>query len=286
MDKVHRDMYANSFSFSMRCHIKELERKKHNLLKQGEAFWRLKSRVTWLKEGDRNTKFFHKYTNSRRQKNTIWRISDGQGGFYVSQQDISKERHFKGQYKRGEGSVIRDIFWGIDLMPQMFDDERNESLFQPVIEDELMGVPKAFKKDKCLGPDGWTIEFYIHFFYIIKQDLLRMVEASRISGSIHPITSSTHITLISKKLEAVSFQDFRPISLCNISFKIITKIIVERIKETLATFLPKDQHAFLKGRNILDVVANTQECLCTMLSEKSDAAIMKIDLQKAYDCLN
>jgi len=87
-------------------------------------------------------------------------------------------------------------------------------------------------------------------------------------------------------VEAVSFQDFRPISLCNITFKIITKIIAERIKTTLASYLTKDQHAFLKGRNILGAVANTQESLFSMLSKKSDVSILKIDLQKAYDCVD
>lgn len=96
-------------------------------------------------------------------------------------------------------------------------------------------------KDKCPGLDGWTIEFFIHFFDLIKHDLLRMVEGSRISGSIHQLTSSTLIALIPKKMEAESFQDFRPISLCNISFKIISKIITERIKVTLSRFLTKDQ---------------------------------------------
>lgn len=145
---------------------------------------------------------------------------------------------------------------------------------------------KAFEKDKCPGPDGWTIEFFIHFFDIIKLDLLRIVEATRISGSIHHITSSTQIAVIPKKLEAYTFKDFRPIFLCNITFKIITKIIVERIKATLAVSLSKDQHAFLKGRNIMDAVTNTQESLFPMLSNRSEAAILKIDFQRDYDCLD
>lgn len=124
------------------------------------------------------------------------------------------------------------------------------------------------------------------FFYLIKQDLLRMVEASRMTGSIHHITTSTLIALIPTKGDAKSFHDFRSISLCNISFKIITKIIAQRIKATLASFLTKDQHAFLKGWNILDVVANTQECMFSMISKNSDAAILKIDLQKAYNYLH
>eukprot|EP00253_Pinus_taeda_P017832 PITA_17832 len=105
-------------------------------------------------------------------------------------------------------------------------------------------------------------------------------------GSIHNIISSTLITLIPKNAEADSFQDFRPISLCNILFKIISKIIAERLKSTLASFITKDQHAFLKGHNNLDAVAITQESLFSMISRKTNAAILKIDLQKAYNCLD
>jgi len=93
------------------------------------------------------------------------------------------------------------------------------------------------------------------------------------------------IALILKNQVATSFQEFRPICLCNISFKIISKIIAGRIKDTLSRFLSKDQHGFLKGRNILDVVANTQEGLFFMHINKSEAVILKIDLRKAYDCL-
>eukprot|EP00253_Pinus_taeda_P027284 PITA_27284 len=112
-----------------------------------------------------------------------------------------------------------------------------------------------------------------------------MIEDSRMT-LIHQHISSTLIALIPKKRDADTFHDFRPISLCNISFKIISKIIAKRIKGTLATHLSKDQHSFLKGRNILDAVANTQECMYTMFSKDIDAAILKIDLQKAYDCID
>eukprot|EP00253_Pinus_taeda_P002472 PITA_02472 len=156
MDDISKLLKANTLPFTLKCRLNELERKKQNILKEEEALWRLKSQVIWLKEGDRNTKFFHWYANSRRERNAIWKISDGQRGFLFSQQEISKEavRHFKDQYKRRENNNFQDILWGIDLVPQMFDDEKNEELFQPITEEELLGVMKAFKKDKCLGSDG------------------------------------------------------------------------------------------------------------------------------------
>jgi len=69
----------------MKCSIMELERKRYKLLKHEELFWRLKSRSLWLKEGDKNTNFFHNFANSRREKNSIWKIKNGNGESLVSQ---------------------------------------------------------------------------------------------------------------------------------------------------------------------------------------------------------
>ena len=150
----------------------------------------------------------------------------------------------------------------------MFDEELDDQFFQLLTEEELLATMKSFKRDKCPGPDDWTVEFLIPFFDLIKSDLLRMVEGTKMSSSINHKISSTHIALIPKKGDAESFMDFRPISLCNISFKIISKIIAERIKGKFSKFLTKDQHGFLKGRNILDEVANTQEGLFAMHTKK------------------
>jgi len=92
---------------------------------------------------------------------------------------------------------------------------------------------KSFKKDKFLGSDSWTIEFLIHFFDLIKCDLLRMVEGTRMSSNINQKISSTHIALIPKKGVAESLLDYKLISMCNISFQIVSKIIAKRIKETV-----------------------------------------------------
>jgi len=107
----------------------------------------------------------------------------------------------------------------------MFDEVQNESLFQQVSEEELLGVMKSFQKDKIPGPDGWTIEFFIHFFDLIKSDLLQMIEESRISSNIHHLISSTLIALIPKKHDATSSRNLGlylyAISLLKLSQKLL-----------------------------------------------------------------
>lgn len=100
----------------------------------------MKSRAIWLKQGDKNTKFFHKFANSRREKNFVWKISDGRGGFLYSQQEITNEavNFFANQYKRSEECSFQDILWGIEVFPKMFDEDINDQIFQQVTEEELI----------------------------------------------------------------------------------------------------------------------------------------------------
>jgi len=102
---------------------------------------------------------------------------------------------------------MEDILLGIDLFPTMFDEDKNKELWQPVFEEELLLIMKSFKKEKSPGPDGWPIEFFIHFYELIKNDLLAMVEEPRQRGSIHQIISSTYIALIPKKKKPSVFLD-------------------------------------------------------------------------------
>jgi hypothetical protein len=99
-----------------------------------------------------------------------------------------------------------------------------------VDKEELKKVLTNFKVDKSPGPDGWTVECFKHLFYIVREYLLEMVEESRLKGFIPRDLNSTLITLIPKVNKPNHFGDFRSISMCNLSYKIISKIIVDQIK--------------------------------------------------------
>jgi hypothetical protein len=130
------------------------------------------------------------------------------------------------------------------------------------------------------------VEFFIHFFDLVGQDLLEVVEESRNHGEVIISLNSNFITLIMKVNNSISFGDFRLIDICNLCYKIIAKMIAIRIRPILSRFLSAEKLGFLKGRQILDEIGTAQECLHSIKVKSLQAMILKLDLKKAYDYIN
>jgi hypothetical protein len=113
-----------------------------------------------------------------------------------------------------------------------------------------------------------------------------MVEESRRMGNIPGCLNSTFLALIPKENNPTTFGDYRPISLCNLCYKLISKVIANRIKPIMSCNLSEEQLGFLKGRRIQDAIGTTHECLHSISKKKTKSMILKLDLRKAYDCID
>jgi hypothetical protein len=112
------------------------------------------------------------------------------------------------------------------------------------------------------------------------------MEDNRLRGKVIGAINSTFLTLIPKANTPSSFGDYRPISLYNLCYKLISKIIATRIKPFLSRILSIEQLGFLKGHQILDAIGTAHKCLHNIKTEKSKALILKFDLKKAFDCID
>ena len=172
------------------------------------------------------------------------------------------------------------------LFPSMIPPEEAHCLVDPVTLPEIEGALKYFKKDRSPGPDGWPVEFFLHFFELLGKDLLVAVDFSRTSGHITPSINSTFLALIPKKDKPVTFMDFRPISLCNLVYKLISKVITVRLNPFLDTHISREQFGFLKNRQIVEPIGITQKTLHSVKTKNTCAIILKLDLVKAFDRVN
>ena len=113
-----------------------------------------------------------------------------------------------------------------------------------------------------------------------------MVRNSQIHHKLGGSTNSSFLALIPKEIGASNFSRFRPISLCNTGYKLVTKIIANRIKKILPRIIPENQGGFIKGRKILDNVILVQEAIHSSFLWKEKGMVVKLDLANAFDRVN
>eukprot|EP01018_Ginkgo_biloba_P014379 Gb_37800 [translate_table: standard] len=142
------------------------------------------------------------------------------------------------------------------------------------------------KEDKAPSPDGLQVNFFKLAWDIIKEDLLRCCEESRQSGKILGRMNAAFIALIPKEKNPTSFDRFRPISLCNVSHKIISKLMANRMRRLLTKLISEEQGGFVLGKLIADNVVLAQVALHSAKARKEKTMLIKLDMAKAYDRLD
>jgi DNA-directed RNA polymerase subunit F len=168
---------------------------------------------------------------NRNQKH-IWEVKSSSGAHLKDQGEIKLQvvNHFKLFFEANTKQNINNLARITSLYPRMVGEEEAISLFKPVTLKELKSILENFKKEKSSGPNGWSVEFFTFFFDLVGGDLLEMVEDLRRRGHLCEGINSTFLSLIPKENKSISLDDFRPISLCNLCYKVISKVIANRLK--------------------------------------------------------
>lgn len=139
-------------------------------------------------------------------------------------------------------------------------------------------VLNNISKDKSPGLDKRIVDFFI-FFDILGGEILELIEEYIIKDCVSRDLNSTFLAMIHKCDKPTIFQDYRPISLCNLIYKIITKIISNRIKTKLVDLMAKEQFGILSNKFFLDAIGVTQEVIHLVKIKKMDALILKMDFR-------
>jgi len=165
---------------------------------------------------------------------------------------------------------------------QVTDDDK-EKLIAKFSYNEIREAIFQMEHNKVPGPDGFPAEFYQAFWDLIKNDLMAMfVEFHNGTLPLYSLNFGI-ITLLPKKDNAVQIQQYRPICLLNLSFKISTKVEVNRLTQVADKVIRPTQSAFMPGRYILEGVVILHETLHELHKNKMNGVILKLDFEKAYD---
>lgn len=163
------------------------------------------------------------------------------------------------------------------------------SKIRDVSFEEFTVAVKQMHPDKDSGPDGLNLAFFQHFWDCIGMVIFECCKSWLFNCSFPADFNNTNLVLIPKKDNACNMKDFRPIALCNVLYKILAKVLANRLKLILPGLITENQSAFLPGHSIIDNVLIALEVLHRMkikLGRSDGEVALKLDISKAYDRLD
>ncbi|GJV85190.1 RNA-directed DNA polymerase, eukaryota, partial [Tanacetum coccineum] len=202
-----------------------------------------KAKIKWSIEGDENSKYFHDIINKKRNNLAIRGIIVD--GEWIEDPNVDLERVFS-------KDEIKQAVWDCGL-------------------------------DKSPGPDGFTFGFYRKFWSLLEDDVVDVVCFFYSNGFCLKGINSSFIALIPKSQGANLVKDFRPISLIGSIYKIIAKLLDNRLVTVLDGLVNEVQFAFIANRQILDGSFILNDLIYLCKAKKKQSLIFKVDIEKAFD---
>ncbi|KAM6593181.1 hypothetical protein CsatA_000884 [Cannabis sativa] len=264
--------------------FKDAENNLFEVLNQKEIFWRQRSKQLWLQEGDQNTKYFHATATSRRRSNFIHKLQRDDGSWADWDNGLPDviADYFKTLFSSGTCNSL-NVTTGIS--PTISEDH-NTALLAPITDEEVKDALFQMHPDKSPGPDGMTPAFYQKCWHIVGKDVIKQVRSFFLFGSLPEGLNHTNIVLIPKKKNPSHMSDLRPIALCNVLYKVCSKVLANRLKVALPLVISDNQSAFIPGRLITDNIMISFEVMHYLKRKrlgKEGYMAIKLDMSKAYD---
>lgn len=251
---------------------------------QQEIYWKQRSKQHWLREGDRNSRYFHAATKIRKKMNYIDSLEDRTGrtvGWDNGLEDVMLE-YFNELFSAGSTNCESII----ECVSRCVTDEHNEILLKGIEKNEVKSAVFSMHPDKAPGPDGMSARFYQRYWHIVGEDVYEFVKRFFATGRFDHAITDTNIVLIPKIQSPRRMTDLRPISLCNVLYKVASKVLANRLKRVLDGMISETQSAFVPRRLITDNILFSYEIMHYMKRKSSGQTewmALKLDMSKAYD---
>lgn len=246
-DPSEDNMKEEIEAYGHRSHVVDLEK----------DFYKQKSKLHWLDVGDKNNKVFYNALKLRELRNMIKEIQCVGGEIVTTQKEIKEEavqfystflNHVPPDYVE---SAVSDLGALLNFRCKEAD---CLMLGQEVTVEEIKSALFAMPAHKSPDPYGYPCDFYKATWDILGSDFLVAIQSFFLKGFLPNGINSTIVALIPKKSDANMIKDYRPIACCNVIYKTISKILVNRLKKLIPSIISANQSAFVHGRMLMENV--------------------------------
>ena len=269
--------------------IDEIEDKKAALSKlydYSKQGIRVRSRAEWVEKGENNIQYFEQLLKSNKKKTVIRELYDKESKIISNKNVILKIiRAFYEKLYSTEKRNIDDASSFFNNIPRLSDESR-ELCEGKVTKDECYKMLKEMKNNKSPGNDGFTVEFYCTFWLDVGDILVGVLNEAFNRGVMSNSQKQGVITLIEKEgKNAMYVKNYRPITLLNVDYKILSKVLAKRIKEVLGEIIHHDQVGYIKDRNIGEAVRLIDDMFFNTLNQ-NNGYLAAADFEKAFDSVD
>ena len=265
--------------------ISQLESELKALISRELEGSKIRSRVRWLEDGERPTRYFFQLEHERIARNFVTSILDSNDVEVFAREEIERAhvRFYSDLFsKEPINAVYKQIC--LDSIDKVLSAPQRDSCEGLLSLPELTDSLRSLNLGRSPGSDGLITEFYLHFWSSLGPLLLRVAEKCFLDGELAESMKESITHLIFKKRGDVKhLKTWRPISLLNVDYKIISKAITIRLSKVIESIVHSDQTCSVPGRtifsnvsllrNILDHIELTGEC----------AILVNLDQEKAFD---
>ena len=192
--------------------------------------------------------------------------------------------YYEKLYSRNKRN-IDDATSFFNNIPQLSDESR-ELCEGKVTKKECYTMLKEMKNNKSPGNDGFTVEFYCTFWIALGDMFVEALNEAYNRGGMSNSQKQGVITLIEKEgKNAMDVKNYRPITLLNVDYKILSKVLARRIKEVLGEVVHHDQVGYIKDRNIGEAVRLIDDMFFSSLNQ-DNGYLVAADFEKAFDSVD
>ena len=249
----------------------------------------IRSRTRWHEHGEKNTKYFLNLEKRQHSNSFIARLKTQDDQEITQANEIleCQKKFYTDLYIAVPTDRSYDKTFFDDAKHIRLSDAEQTDLEKPLTKEECFKTLKECAKNKCPGSDGLSVEFYLHFWPLLGDEMVSSFDYAFTHGKLNITQKQGIIKVVPKKRKnRLYLENWRPISLLNIDYKIAAKAIASRLSKVLPKIINDDQTGYIQGRYIGQNIRLIQDIMKVTSLENIPGLAIFIDFKKAFDSLD
>lgn len=245
----------------------------------------LRSKAVWAVESDKNTKYFLNLEKYKQENNSIKELLNSKNEIVSDTDGILELQYsfYKDLYSCVETDSDKMVEF-LESVDKKVDDNECITCDSDILPEEIFKAMSQMSKNKSPGSDGLTVEFYCKFYDDLKEILSQLFNAIEKEGELSRSMKCGILSVFYKKKgDRKSLRNYRPISLLQVDYKILARVMANRFKHVLPNIISEDQTCCILGRDISNNIANVRDVIDLVEQDNLEGYIVKIDQEKAFD---